>query len=740
MVGTPGDLVRAAIRLGQAGGMALLITTCLLGARVARAQESVQEDGLFIAVASPITDSVMYQVTGATERNLRRADRHIRKIVYDFNPDDKPSISPQYGSCRDLADYLLRLRRDRRATTIALVHNKVSRHSLLPVLACDQLVLAPDAKLGNDPDEPIESLARDQVEFYKEVAIEGRHCSPAIVLKMFDKNMEVFEGWQNGSVCYVDKLPQAEAARTGDWMLQLHPAFPPVWLRHADPARNEILIKGRVPQLQAGKVALYTAADAKRFGLHPEILESQPEGESTYRQQVAQRYQLSPGSLREDLLQGRKQVAARIEVRGPITKDARQTLERRIRRAVGQGHRANLLFLHLECGGGDLEQAIYLAKFLRELKDDRGERPVMTVAYIPQRAPDTATFVAFACTEIVMHKDAVLGDFENVVYTRDANGNLQDADPAEYKEASEALVALAEAQGYPSAVVKGMLDRHQTTDGQLVKLSAARACELGIARHKVESTPELYRYYDVDPDAVEDVGPDWLDELAWFLRHPLMDVILVLVGITCLILELKMPGIGIPAVVAAVCFVLFFWAHSQLAGQITMLAVLLFVLGLLLIGLEIFVIPGFGAAGISGIVLVLIGLGLVTLEKRPETTAEWLDFGKTLATFGGCLLGALVTAYVLAWYLPHIPYAQRLVLKPPSEKADTADAVDAPAPPHASLLGAIGVAVTTLRPAGMVRFGDEFVDVVAEGSYVNPGVRVQIIEIEGNRIVVKEVE
>jgi membrane-bound ClpP family serine protease len=744
------------------------VAACLLFAGIARAQESAQEDGLFLSVGNPITDSVMYQVTGATERALRRADRHIRKIVYDFNPGSGPSASAQYGSCRDLAEYLLRLRRDRRATTIAFVHNKVSRHTLLPVLACDQLVLSPDARLGNDPDEPIESLARDQVEFYREVAVEGRHCSPAIVLKMFDKNMEVFEGWQNGSLCYVDRVPQADGdrVRKGDLMLQLHPALPPLFLRHAEDPKTDVLIKGRVAGLQAGKVALYTAADAKQYGLHPIVLNGRSDGDPLYRQQVAQLYGLSPTSLHGDPLQGRKPVAVRIEVRGPITKEARQTLERRIRRAVGQGHKANLLFLHLECSGGDLEQAAYLAKFLHDLKDDRGELPVMTVAYIPQRAPDTATFVAFGCTEIVMHKDAVLGDFESVVYTQDANGNRKDVDAKEYKEARESLVALAEAQGYPVAVVEGMFDRQRTirwdelqtgpdgqskwrgrgvlkpggADGQPLKLDANLAQELGVARHVVASTPELYAYYDAE--TVEEIGPDWLDDLAWFLRHPIMDVILVLVGITCLILELKMPGIGIPAVIAAVCFVLFFWAHSQLAGQITMLAVLLFVLGLLLIGLEVFLIPGFGVAGVSGILLVLIGLGLVTLEKKPETTAEWLDFGQTLAMFGGCLLGALVSAYVLARYLPHLPYAHRLVLVPPAEKAEAA-AVEAPgagAPVHAALLGAIGVAVTTLRPAGMARFGDDFVDVVAEGSYVNPGARVQVIEIEGNRIVVKELE
>jgi membrane-bound ClpP family serine protease len=202
-----------------------------------------------------------------------------------------------------------------------------------------------------------------------------------------------------------------------------------------------------------------------------------------------------------------------------------------------------------------------------------------------------------------------------------------------------------------------------------------------------------------------------------------------------------MPGVGIPGVIAAICFVLFFWSHSQLAGQITMLAVLLFVLGLVLIALEVFVLPGFGVAGISGILLVLVSLALVTLEKKPETSQEWMSLIGTVATFGAGLLAAIPLAIVLAWYLPSIPYVNRLILKPEGEREMELEemASDAVRPEIASLLGAIGVAATPLRPAGKVQFGEEFVDVVAEGGYVAPGTRVQVIEVEGNRVVVKEV-
>src|SRR5205085_8657424 len=150
------------------------------------------------------------------------------------------------------------------------------------------------------------------------------------------------------------------------------------------------------------------------------------------------------------------------------------------------------------------------------------------------------------------------------------------------------------------------------------------------------------------PGSVRLADSDWLDSLADFLRDPWTSVILVMLGITCLILELKMPGVGLPGVVAAICFVLFFWAHSQLNGQIVWLAILLFVLGLVLIGLEIFVLPGFGVAGISGVLLVLASLGLVAYGHWPRSSEEWVSFGQKIGPFGISMLGSLVLVALVA--------------------------------------------------------------------------------------------
>src|SRR5207253_1503475 len=142
----------------------------------------------------------------------------------------------------------------------------------------------------------------------------------------------------------------------------------------------------------------------------------------------------------------------------------------------------------------------------------------------------------------------------------------------------------------------------------------------------------------------------------------------------------------------------------------------------------------------SGIILVLGSIGLAAYGHWPRSSEEWIGYGHALSPFTFSILGAIVAAFILARYLPHIPYVNRLMLRPQDETGEFGDEpVESIHPEMAALLGAIGVAATPLRPAGKVQFGDDFVDVVAEGSYVQPGTRVQVVEIEGNRVVVKEV-
>jgi membrane-bound ClpP family serine protease len=727
-----GSIRPSLVRSGPWPGV-IVLALLALWSLPAQADDTTVE-GLFVTVQNPITSEVVNRAKDMTLRAVQRFKSgapsapspsvRVLKIVYDFNPDDRSASTSDFGPCSDLASFLLE---QQEVHTIAFVHNKTTGHTVLPVLACRDIVMSAEAKLGDVCHDPDSSrlLASMVPAAYREV-IRDRRC-PAIVLKMLDRDMEVVRA--------------KRLKGSGDWYIDLR-------LKEAE-AKNGVIVLNPTPVLgKGGHTTLYDQKQAEQFGLS--VLRKET------RQEVAEAYGLPPTSLREDPLMGRTPNAWRIEVRGAVSDALAESLKRQIGRAVHQ--KANLIILQLDCGGGDPIVANDLARYLRDRKDDQGNLPVMTVAYIARNAPDTAVFLALGCTEIVMHREASLGDFGALITER-RNGAVLDVDPGRYRATREALESLAQAQGYPVSLARGMMDRevalYEVRDrktgqraflsgeelqadradphprwgqeqllkaggpkGRALILKADDALRWGVARHRVESLNEVYAVYGLNSAQVQMPGFDWLDELAEFLRRPLTRIFLVMLGIICLILELKMPGVGVPGVIAAVCFLLFFWSHSQAAG-LDLLAVLLFVLGLVLIALEIFVLPGLAVAGVSGALLIVFSLALVAAERRPQTTEEWGSLLALMGQFGIGLLVSVAAAIALASYLPSIPFLNRLVLKPKADSSDSAGegAAEPLYPDLAGLLGAIGVAATPLHPAGKVKFGDEYIDVVAEGSF-----------------------
>jgi membrane-bound ClpP family serine protease len=723
-------LQRSSPRLALVAGLLLL-----LGANRVSAAQKTAEQSLFISVHDPITTDEVSRVKSITSAALERFHKAGQKdllvIVYDFNPGKHASGSNSFGSCLDLADYIVTLNDRTHLTTVAFVHKNVSRHTVLPVLACNDIVMAAgdDVHLGNVFPDAGEQPKKNHVHYYGEIAGKRGRC-PALVLKMLDKDMDVLRGTQaEGRVWYVDRRRQKE--------------------------ENLVAVQPE-PVLPAGTAGFYSAKQAQEFGLCKQQLNT--------RQEVAQRYDMPESSLHEDPLDGQLPVAWRIEVRGTLNTVKAEGIRRHIHRMIGQG--ANFIIVQLACGGGDPVVARSLGDFLRELKDSKGQHPVMTVAYVTGDAHDTAAFLALGCTEIVIDRKAKLGDFEHYLQSRsdaelialslESLAQKRDKPPLLARALSDRDLALYEVTARANPDEHRFISDEELQDdrkgeqkwgaavpvkqrGQYLTLNGETALKLHLAQHEVENLDQLFEKYGLRPDKVNQTSPDWLDSVADFLRQPMSSIVLVMLGIACLILELKIPGVGLPGILSAVCFILFFWAYWHMA--FFWLAVLLFVLGLVLIALELFAMPGVVVLGVSGVVLLLAGLGLATMERWPQTEYEWETTALTLGRFGLSLVGAIGVAIVAARYLPNIPYANRLVLVPPADRShepsDAAAQVEAAR--RSGLLGAIGVAATALRPAGMVRFGDEFIDVVSESSYVEPGLRVQVIEIEGNRIVVKEV-
>lgn len=216
-----------------------------------------------------------------------------------------------------------------------------------------------------------------------------------------------------------------------------------------------------------------------------------------------------------------------------------------------------------------------------------------------------------------------------------------------------------------------------------------------------------------------------------------LEVFLVAAGFVFLILEFKLPGHFVSGIVAVACFAVFFWLHFQQGGPIILVGITLFVLGLVLVALEIFFIPGHGIAGVSGVCLMLIGLVLGGTDECPSTVKEWADVFALLLRHLLTMTGAGIAAIMLVKYLPDIPYVNWLVLVPPGDKEE--EQLLPAAKATIALLGSIGTATSALRPAGIADFGNRRVDVCTEWEFIEPGTRIQVVEVEGTRIVVKKV-
>ena len=260
---------------------------------------------------------------------------------------------------------------------------------------------------------------------------------------------------------------------------------------------------------------------------------------------------------------------------------------------------------------------------------------------------------------------------------------------------------------------------------------------------EVSGEEELKGLYGLRGKMIRIDGPSWVDSLVSTLTDPYVSWLLLFVGLFMLVIELKLPGIGLPAITSALAFLLFFWSH-YLSGTADQLEIILFLVGMVCLALELFVFPGFGIFGMSGILLMLCSIVMASHTfVWPTQDYEYREMGFTLIQLILALLAVGAGAVVLARYLPSIPLLNRLVLKPePWTGVEEAETVAKPPlegfDSLAFLVGETGRTTSPLRPTGKARFGNLLIDVTADGFYVEPDSLVEVVDVQGTRVIVKQ--
>lgn len=293
--------------------------------------------------------------------------------------------------------------------------------------------------------------------------------------------------------------------------------------------------------------------------------------------------------------------------------------------------------------------------------------------------------------------------------------------------------SVAEARGRNAEVAAAMVDPRieipgLATSEELVTLTADQAVEYDIANVVASSIPNALDQFGYGGAETVVLERNLRERLGTWLASPIIAALLLVVGIGGILIEIFTPGFGIPGAIGIVALAVLL-ASAAIATPAGIWDLMLILGGILLFAAEVFLIPGFGVAGILG--LAAIGFAVVRVfQAEAVIVLGWS------ALFGGVLLGVLI------WMLPRSRFASvlRLSTRLTNEPTLPDTGTGGMAPPSRRERGEIGVALSDLRPAGIARFDGNRVDVVTEGDFVDSGSTLEVLRVEGNRVVVRRVE
>jgi membrane-bound serine protease (ClpP class) len=677
---------------------------------------------------------VVLPITGRTTERLRQpvfkaieqaqAERAQPVLIFEFVVPKGQSdygVGSKIGNAYDLADFLSGGSLNA-ATTVAYVPQTIRGHAVLAVLACDVILMAPEAELGPaGVDEP--NITDSIRATYREIANRRKRVPAEVALKLLDPSRELLEVETDLGTEYTTPEGLAELAK------------------HRAVGNKTVL-------MAAGQPGRFSGAEARRKGFISAL--------ASDRVEVARAVEVAPEMVKEDVALDGVFHAVRVDVKGPIRSDSVTKIQGIIQDAIARQN-ADFLCLRIESAGGSPADSIRLASYLLDLDSSK----VRTVAYIPKEARSDAALIALACDQIVMHPKAVLGGEGDAVLSPDDIQQIRTVIRDEIAARKTRSWSLPAAMFDPKLTVTRYTHKGQsaffsaeelaaqpqpdqwtpgepvTKPGKVFAAQGTDALTYRLASHLVEDFAQFKELYGLenDPSLLE---PRWLDVLVEALASPGAAVLLLILGGVALYVELHTPGLGVAAFVALLCFALFFWSRF-LGGTAGWLQVILFVAGVSCLALELFVLPGFGIFGLGGGAMILASIVLASQTFfLPRNAYQLAEFQNSLLIVASALVGIVVIVATINRWLPRAPILSQMVLQPPSEEEAAAISQSESMTHFENLVGATGYATTPLLPAGKAMIADQLLDVLTNGEFVSPGARVVVEAVHGNRIIVRE--
>jgi membrane-bound ClpP family serine protease len=714
-----------------------------------------------LPLAAGADASLKLSMTRARDRLVQgardAADARRPTLVVEIAPSTTAENSGA-GSEFEPAYALARLLTSRELAdvkTVAWLPRSIRGHGVLVALACEELVMASDAEIGEaGVDEPADEGGPSDtvVAAYREIAESRRTMPTALAESMIDSTVEVVQIESEDGLRFL-RSEDVEEFR-----------------------RDHEVIKQQV-LVPAGTLGKFTGREGRQFGFAKYL--------AADKAALSQALAVPAESLDEDQSLLAEWRPIMLEVKGEVTPQVASQLKSLLMNHVASG--TNWVGVRIDSVGGDLPSCLDLASALAA----QDPNAVRTVAYVPVEARGGAAIIALACDQLVTHADATLGvgpqdpggprpmprddrrrlpppaadqrpgrpepPGDDEVDRAAATAAIRDSlaprtdrswsllaamlDPgieiATYRNKAsgeQRLMSAEEAALLPDAV-NWTRGAPLSANNQPLAITGAQAASLGVAWQTVDNFDQLKRLYGLHD--VETVEPNWALSLVQALASPGLATFLLFLGFIGMYIELKTPGVGIGGVVAAIAFILFFWS-KYLEGTAESLEILMFIAGIVLMLLEVFVVPGVGIFGLAGGLMVLFSLVLASQTfVVPHSQADIDRLSSSLAIVVTAGIAMIALAFATRHYLPKAPLFNRMVLEPPPpEERVTLSHREALAD-YSHLVGRTGEVVSDLRPAGKALIDDHLVDVIALGEPLDRGVPIVVVSANANRVVVR---
>jgi membrane-bound serine protease (ClpP class) len=408
---------------------------------------------------------------------------------------------------------------------------------------------------------------------------------------------------------------------------------------------------------------------------------------------------------------------------------------------------ADYILIHMNTYGGLLDAADSIRTMILN-------SPIPVLVFIDNNAASAGALIAIACDSIYMRPGGSIGAATVVDQTgkpvpdkyqsfmRSLMRSTAEAHGKDTIIKGDEIIlqwhrdpGIAEAMVDPSISIPGMIDT-----GKVLTLTTEEAIQYGFCEGEANNIKEIMELAGIDNYEIKEYKLSALDKIIGFLLNPIVSGLLIMLIVGGIYFELQSPGVGFPLAAAVTAAILYF-APLYLEGLAQNWELIIFIIGIILIAVEIFAIPGFGVAGISGIILVIGGLTLAMVDNVVFDFNLSLAFATVIKSFFIVAVSIFLGLILSLWIGGKLFTAKKtfgdLALNRDMKSEEGFIGVESK---PRELIGKTGIADSVLRPSGKVIIDDEIYDAKSEYGFINKGDKVKVVKYETGQIYVVKVE